>query len=164
MSDCNICGVPLTKDNWPGWAQKSGTYRCQSDLRLYCKSYKSRHKDQESYREKWRESARRSSWRGRLKVINMLGGQCVHCGETNPLVLTINHKGKREKRDQHSGRRFYYLVLKGKRITDDLEIACMNCQIIYEILRGRRYKDIPEYVKPMLDAYFAARGRTSIVI
>lgn len=77
-------------------------------------------------------------WKRRLQVITLLGRACK-CGITDIRVLQINHKkGKGSKEHKHRGGRIMVeAILSGKRTTDDLELRCANCNILYEYERGR---------------------------
>lgn len=82
------------------------------------------------------EYQRRAYWRKKLKAIEMLGGACVGCEETNPVILTVNHINGREPGNDKTGRDLYILVLeKG---TDGFDLRCANCQMLWEYQRGVR--------------------------
>jgi len=70
----------------------------------------------------------------RRKVITLLGGKCVRCSCSDWRVLQVNHKnggGSKERRLKGSWGIFRQ-ILSGKRLINDLDLRCANCNIIYE--------------------------------
>jgi hypothetical protein len=67
------------------------------------------------------------------KVIDLLGGKCTRCGITDKRVLQVNHMngGGCKEFKKIGALVLYNQILKGKRATDDLEVRCSNCNIIY---------------------------------
>ena len=64
----------------------------------------------------------------RLEVLDMYGGKCVCCGETETAFLTLDHinnDGAAHRRMGKTGPALYTLV-KNKRPTD-IQILCYNC-------------------------------------
>src|SRR5437667_1109358 len=61
-------------------------------------------------------TAKRSYWKRRLQIIDMLGGKCVGigCTVTDPRILQINHKNGDGAMDK-SGYPLYQSILSGKR-------------------------------------------------
>ena len=85
----------------------------------------------------------------KLKVIEMLGGKCCVCGISDPRVLQVNHlKGgggkDRAKYGYSSG--YWSAIISGRRSTEDLDLRCANCNILYEYERGRRGRHLEEYL------------------
>jgi len=81
-------------------------------------------------------------WKRRLKVLQILGGKCVRCGNADLRVLQINHiagGGIKEYRalNGHLGK-FYMAIVSGERRRDDLNLLCANCNVLYEYERGNR--------------------------
>lgn len=80
-------------------------------------------------------------WKLKLEVITLLGGKCSNCGNTDLRVLQVNHlngDGRKELKKYGGGCGFYRAILTGRRATDDLDIRCANCNILYEFKVGRR--------------------------
>ena len=78
-------------------------------------------------------------YRLQTKALNLLGGKCVRCGETDRRVLQINHlNGTGGGEDRYNQRKFLRSLVKGQRSTDNLEVRCANCNILYEYERGVR--------------------------
>lgn len=100
--------------------------------------YRAYHKaERELHRERCYEAARRCQWKAKIMVIDMLGGKCCKCGNTDIRVLQVNHingGGSKEVR----GWTLYRKMVSGERKTDDLNLLCANCNIIYEFEQGRR--------------------------
>jgi len=75
----------------------------------------------------------------RQRVIALLGGHCVACGETDWHVLQVNHRngGGSKERSQPTlrGSNFFTAILAGRRGTDDLDLRCANCNTLYEYER-----------------------------
>lgn len=56
------------------------------------------------------------------------------CGATDLRILTLNHKNG----DGHSDSNHIYRdIVSGRRKTDDLDVRCMNDNILYEYEMGR---------------------------
>ncbi len=91
--------------------------------------------------EKFKNASKKRYWDQRKKLIELLGGKCVSCGITDIRILQINHKnhnGNKERQTWKDIGRFYRAILSGKRMKNDLEIRCANCNIIYEYESGKR--------------------------
>lgn len=71
------------------------------------------------------------------KVVELLGGKCKGCGNTDIRVLQINHLNGGGRKEV-AGPLFYARILSGERAIDDLDLRCANCNIIYEYEVGRR--------------------------
>jgi 5-methylcytosine-specific restriction endonuclease McrA len=79
----------------------------------------------------------------RKKVIAILGGKCVRCGIDDWRVLQINHLnggGTKELKSNYP-EKMYIDIINGNRKTDDLDLRCANCNILYEYERGVRKDD-----------------------
>ena len=77
------------------------------------------------------------------KVIALLGGRCRSCGETDIRVLQVNHKDGGGRAETQKGgindmNGFYRRIVSGKRKTDDLDVRCANCNLLYEYVRGNK--------------------------
>ncbi len=79
-------------------------------------------------------------WLLRKKALLMIGNSCINCGETDIRILQINHKdgggGKEYGKGKHS--LMYRKLISGERKTNDLDVRCANCNILYEYERGAR--------------------------
>ncbi len=82
-------------------------------------------------------------WNLKLKVIGLLGGSCVGCGITDIRLLTVNHKNGGGTKEKHHIGWIYPEIVAGRRTTDDLDLRCYNCQVLYEYEVGRRRVPIP---------------------
>ncbi len=78
-------------------------------------------------------------YRRRSEALKLLGGRCVNCGETDRRVLQINHING-AGRDETVGNSYKFIkdILSGARKTDDLDVRCANCNVLYEYERGTR--------------------------
>ena len=98
------------------------------------------------YKEQHSKYMTRRSSMNRLKVLELMGGKCVKCGISDYRLLEISHKngdGYLERRGlngkkMHGGWATAYAILRGWRQTDDLELLCSNCHILYEYEKGFR--------------------------
>lgn len=69
----------------------------------------------------------------RSQIINKLGRRCIICGNTNPIVLQIDHTyggGEQERKSLHFNVYAYY-----KRILEEIgsskyQLLCVNCNVI----------------------------------
>lgn len=80
-------------------------------------------------------------WRNHKRAILALGGECVVCGETDLRILQINHLNGGGRKEMNNGRNSHYFyrdIINGTRTTDDLDVRCANCNILYEYEVGRR--------------------------
>ena len=86
-------------------------------------------------------------WKKKLmslqRISSMTVPTCKICGLSDLRLLTINHlNGTTKTRRIASGEpQFYHLynsIIGGKTKTDDLEVRCYNCNILYEFEIGRR--------------------------
>lgn len=83
----------------------------------------------------------------RLQALQKISGKtipcCVVCGEKDLRILVINHKDGRKIEDvdnknrKVTGRRLYDKILNGERKTDDLNILCYNCNILWEYMNRK---------------------------
>lgn len=79
------------------------------------------------------------------KALEILGGRCVHCGETDQRCLTIDHKyGAELGRDDNmrGGIALQRAIVSGRADLSELQLLCANCNLRKRIERGehRGYK------------------------
>ena len=85
--------------------------------------------------------SRLSHQKARLIVLDLLGGSCECCGESNTGFLTVDHTNgggsSQRKRDNMDGGRFYSklarLLLLRQPLPDNFRVLCWNCNC------GREY-------------------------
>lgn len=108
--------------------------------KLYRPKYRRRHRlDIRTYNRKY-------GFLIKKRIVEKLGGKCAKCRTTDIRLLQVNHKngnGTRELRRLGS-HDFYRLILSGKRATNDLELRCANCNLLYEYETGRRWCPVEE--------------------
>jgi hypothetical protein len=72
------------------------------------------------------------------KVSGLKNPECCSCSEKDMRILTINHKnGDGAKERLNRVCRTYRQIRLGRE-TEDLEVRCYNCNILYEYEQGRR--------------------------
>jgi hypothetical protein len=155
---CTKCGQEKPLKDF--YSSKAGRYGKRADCKQCQIAYQMKRvnlplviKYRNDYNRNHPEYRDRHTWNIRMRVLKIVGECCVYCGESNPLVLTINHKdggGKKER----GGLDFYQSILTRSRRVDDLETACHNCNWIYETKVGRQHKHIRDIVEPLLVEYY----------
>lgn len=103
----------------------------------------------EHHKEAMKEAMKEYYAKIRRAVINLLGGCCANCGITDHRVLQINHINGDARKDyeKYNGRqKFYKAIFCGKRPTNDLNLLCANCNILYDYDTGRRKYVSPEHL------------------
>jgi hypothetical protein len=85
---------------------------------------------------KYSDYVKRAYWHAKTTAIQILGGRCVGCGEDNVLVLSINHiNGQAGIRDS---RLLYRDIIAGRATPAEVDVRCLNCQLLYDYERGVR--------------------------
>ena len=97
-------------------------------------------KEYKAYLQRYRFSCK-------LRLIGFLGGERVNYGETNPLVLTLNHIGGLNGPREKEGYPLYLDIIKGMKEISAFDLRCLNCQISCEFDRGTIFSDIASEVK-----------------
>lgn len=83
----------------------------------------------------------RQTLKRRRALLVLLGGKCAKCGNEDYRVLQVNHlhgHGKEELRRFGRANEFYAAILSGQRSTDDLNLLCANCNVVYDYDIGIR--------------------------
>ena len=77
----------------------------------------------------------------RERLLDFLGGHCIICGENDKRILTMNHilgGGVQAFLSATSINAYYRDVLAGIIPKNELDVRCMNDNILYEYETGRR--------------------------
>jgi hypothetical protein len=90
-------------------------------------------------------SERLSSARGRDKVraemVAAYGGICAHCGEPDPIVLSLDHiadDGVADHKRHHNGHRLYRQLRRDGWPKEKFQLLCHNCNYRKEYMKRRK--------------------------
>lgn len=90
-------------------------------------------------REKLRAAEHRYRQNLRAEMILAYGRNCKHCGESDPLVLVLDHindDGQEDRKaNNHNGGYQFYRQLKAKGWPDHVQLLCHNCNFRKEYRR-----------------------------
>ena len=90
--------------------------------------------DKEKQLKAQRISKRNQNFKRRIRVVEMLGGKCVDCGNNNFRVLQLDHKlllrRPRVNNGKTVGTGLVNQILCGKVDKDTIELRCANCHVI----------------------------------
>lgn len=118
---------------------------CRGCQRVKYREFSERYKAQARERAKKRTSAFRRGWRA--KAIQVYGGECTCCGETNLAFLCIDHirGGASQNRQQN-----LYYEMKEAALNPDhdtYQVLCANCNMAKERAEGCPHQDpnSPDY-------------------
>ena len=92
----------------------------------------------------------RQGTKRRQALLVLLGGKCAKCGNRDPRVLQVNHlrgHGREERRKFGRIREFYTAVLDGRRSTEDLNLLCANCNVVYDYDINTRSQVTSQHLK-----------------
>ena len=111
------------------WYEKRG---CQQEKKKYYENRKAIREYQLGYQKRNKELIARKVFfkniRTRKEVIEHYGGKCVYCGETDLIVLSIDHidnKGSRHRQDETKD--FYRWLQKHNYPSANFQVLCRNC-------------------------------------
>jgi len=94
-----------------------------------------------SRKERTKELSRINNQKIRENAFIILGGAfCKKCKLSDVRFLTVNHiNGRKDKNE--TGHKLWRKIISGERDIDDLEVLCLNCNIIHEYTIGNRGGD-----------------------
>jgi len=102
---------------------------------------------QKEFQRLWR---REQIVKRRQTVIDLLGGKCIDCGNSDVRVLQIDHKIPvlRTRKDSNygsldSGARLTDRIIIGKEDLDKFELRCANC---HQIKNYEQRKQLKNYI------------------
>ena len=115
------------------WETK--THKTIEEKIEYRKQYYQNNKSKSDKRStEWREAHR-------LKVIEFLGGKCNKCGNSNPIVLAIDHinddGASDRKKYNKCNAKFLNDILNGVVGKDRVQLLCCNCNWEKEYYRRK---------------------------
>lgn len=98
------------------------------DLNLLCSNCNALYEHQKGKRSKDNQGPELHN-----RVISMLGGACVKCGNDDLRVLQVNHinGGGKAELKKTGAINLYKMILRGERSTENLNVMCGNCNILY---------------------------------
>ena len=135
-SACTRLGITsVPSGSW--WASLSSEERLeQIKLRRWTTS-----KSQEQLREDLKRNARRRIFDITLKIIEALGGRCVVCGESRPILLQadhVNNDGAAHRRTVARGEALYREILRtALEEPGRLQLLCVTCHHIKTKMESR---------------------------
>ena len=122
---CLDCRTPLNNSNWYGYNRIHSKYlckRCHTRRTLQYRKKEGRYYRERKYRQKIR-----------MMLLEILGGKCVRCGESDWRCLQIDHvkgNGFRERKTAKSKGMNYTLQLL-RRVQEgkgsQYQLLCANC-------------------------------------
>lgn len=131
--DQYLCGSITCRKSWDVKSHKAWRDANPEASRAITKRHK-KLKPEAASRRNRRYSAKRHR-----RIVALFGGACVSCGTTDWRVLQVNHiNGNGRLEAKGTGANFHLRILRGERATDDLDLRCANCNILYEYELGRR--------------------------
>jgi len=121
MKTCPKCNryLALTIENWKRGLSSAG-------FRAYCRLCDA----QNEARYKRQGGKPSTDWTIKLETLQIYGGQCVCCGETEPVFLTFDHikgGGGEHRRTSWMVRQHIGRWLKQHQYPDGFQILCFNC-------------------------------------
>lgn len=118
-------------------------------VKEHAKNYRDKHREKnkltsknwvQNNRERHNRCLRKYTHKLHDKVIDLLGGKCIShikyfgCECIDKRILQVNHidGGGCKEFKKVGSIRFYKAILDGKRKTDDLDVRCANCNILFK--------------------------------
>jgi len=103
------------------------------------KTYYQRHKEKmlersRDYYSKNKNKFKKERFKIKLKIIQVYGGKCACCGETEPKFLTLEHSeggGQKERielKGKYDSIKLYKFLIR-KNFPKGYKILCFNCNI-----------------------------------
>jgi len=91
-------------------------------------------------RDKWRTRKTECRTQTRLKIIEILGGKCVRCGETDMRCLQVDHvNGGGNKERRNTGNNNSKLYRRMLEHPEDYQLLCANCNWKKRYENNERY-------------------------
>lgn len=120
---CIRCNTVLTPENWTFYDKPNrSNYIC-----MVCRK-KQKRLQYEKYRDKQSKDDIERRQMKKQFVVDLYGGICMQCGESNIEYLTIDHinnDGAEHRRN--AGPNIYHLIYEEKIPIDGYQLLCYNC-------------------------------------
>jgi len=85
------------------------------------------------YRGKYAPIVKLKRWNNKLKIIEIYGSKCAHCGDNNPYHLTIDHinnDGAKHRKENKLSAFIYKWIKQNNYVKDtNLQLLCWNCNM-----------------------------------
>lgn len=101
----------------------------------YMKNYYRRKNNNPEYRKKRNDKRRKYQRKVRMKVLELLGGKCIRCGESDWRCLQIDHvkgdghsyRSMRQHLDTSSVHLYHKIIKEIQSGSKDYQCLCANC-------------------------------------
>ena len=173
---CSVCKLDKPIENFRPTTSKANKYQYRDKTCKLCRSLMAKQKLEADpvYRErrngatkKWRQDnpEKMPAWRQSDKLSKahqfynyFLDHPCVHCGETDPLKLEVDHIEPLKNRKAKKERAAWYKLLVQLQEDKGLQVLCANCHAVktHKENNTSRWQVACAYV-----AYEAERGSSS---
>lgn len=136
VRECLRCGHEFKTKNY---RRKYCSHSCCSYVAM--KNWQQRNPD------KVQASNRLKNYSLRRRLLTYLGNKCVVCGETDWMVLQVNHINGGGVQDHRTvgAEKIYRQILAGER-EGIFDLRCANCNMRYEYEQRRRWAPKDEYI------------------
>lgn len=115
---------------WP----KDHKKQTKEERAAYKKKYRQDHPHVKAYHN---EYSKKYNAAMRLEYIELFGGKCVHCGESDSIVLDFDHINN----DGYKDKRKNMIVWSVKKNPEKFQLLCRNCNWRKEYWTRKEPKD-----------------------
>lgn len=131
---CNKCGEEHPIENFPRYRSQPGRRRqCRSCCLTWRRGYVRRMMTDPEKLEARRIDQNQRNRKLRQEIIEAYGGVCECCGETEPLLLNIDHvnnDGSRERMESNMfSQKLWYRLRREGYPRDRYQLLCVSCNM-----------------------------------